>query len=144
MVNALIRLFVLGTVLGVAGCELPPPSGQSVSVVSSQQVLGRLEPVYNPPPGAHFRCVNTRRSVDIFRIPGDVDSGLPTAFAPVATLGYRRGDWLEVVSKTGLIGWIFLPVEQPMSQNDFIRYCHVYQDAQGRIVFDYKFWNTQF
>jgi hypothetical protein len=144
MVKVLIRLSVLGAALGLGGCELPPSSNQPVSVVSSNEVLGRLEPVYNPPPGAHFRCVNTLRSVEMFRIPGDVQSGLPTAFAPVATLGYRRGDWLEVVSKTGLIGWIFLPTEPPMSRNDFIRYCHVYQDAQGRIVFDYKFWNTQF
>lgn len=144
MVRTLARLLILGPVLWLGGCTLPHPSGQSLSVISSQHVLGRLEPIYNPPPGAHFRCVNTLRSVEMFRIPGDVDSGLPTAFAPVATLGYRRGDWLEVVSKTGLIGWIFLPGEPPMSQNDFIRYCHVHQDARGRIVFDYKFWNTQF
>jgi hypothetical protein len=145
MVKTVIcRMAILGAVAGLAGCTLPPPSGQAVSMISSQQVEGRVEPVYNPPPGTPFRCVNTRRSVDVFRIPGDVNTGLPTAFAPVATLGYRRGDWLEVVAKTGIIGWIFMPVEPPMSQNDFIRYCHVYQDAQGRIVFDYKFWNTQF
>jgi hypothetical protein len=87
--------------ISVAGYTLPPAGGQPVTGVAATNVLGRLEPVYNPQPGTHFRCVNTRRSVGLFRIPGDVDSGLPTAFAPIATLGYRRGDWLEVVAKTG-------------------------------------------
>jgi len=57
MVKIFIPLAILGTVLGLGGCTLPPPSGQSVSVISSRQVFGRVEPVYNPPPGTPFRCV---------------------------------------------------------------------------------------
>lgn len=144
MVKTFTYLVVLGATFGLAGCTLPPPSGQSASLISNQQIYDRVEPVYNPPPGTPFRCVNTGRVVSMVQIPGDLNTSLPTAFAPVATLGYRRGDWLEVVSRTGVIGWMFLPIEAPMSQNDFMRYCRVRQDAQGRIVFDYKFWNTQF
>lgn len=145
MVKAVIgRVVILVAIVGLVGCTLPPPSGQSVSVISSQQVFGRVEPVYNPPPGTPFRCVEDGLSVTMSRVPGDLNTPLPVTDSPLATLGYRRGDWLEVVARTGVIGWIYLPVEKPISQSKIIKWCRVYQDAQGRLVFDYKYWPYQF
>ena len=55
-------------------------------------------------------------------------------------MGARRGDWLLIVTWTGVIGWVYQPHEIPTSEspNHWIRYCNVHQDAQGRIVFH---WN---
>ena len=79
MVKPLIRLVILGTVLGLAGCVLPPPSGQSISGISSQQVFGRVEPVYNPPPGTPFRCIEDGCTVMMSQISGDLNTSLKAA-----------------------------------------------------------------
>jgi hypothetical protein len=52
-------------------------------------------------------------------------------------MGNRRGDWLLIVTRTGAIGWTYDPHEQTFSQDCPGMWCHVYQDAQGRIVFKY-------
>ena len=119
----------------LAGCTLPVP--QTVSVAAANTTFGSLVPVYNPPPNTPFRCIGAGDVVTLDRVPGDLNTPLPQTSSPVATMGNRRGDWLLVVTRTGEIGWIYDPHEELFSQEYPGMWCHVYQDAQGRIVFKY-------
>ena len=126
---------VAAAMIGLAGCTLPPPQG--VTVAAANTTFGSLVPVYNPPPNTPFRCVGAGDVVTMYRIPGDLNTPLPPTSSPVATMGNRRGDWLLIVTRMGAIGWTYDPHEQTFSQEYPGMWCHVYQDAQGRIVFKY-------
>lgn len=136
MVNSFKLCLAVATVgaVGLAGCTLPPPQPVSTSI-SATTTVGSLEPVYNPPPGTPFRCIGAGNVILLYQVPGDPDAPRSATDSPVATLGNRRGDWLLVVTRAGAIGWIYDPHEESYSQEYPGRWCHVYQDAQGRIVF---------
>lgn len=123
--------------IGLAGCTLPPT--EPVSVAAANTTLGSLVPVYNPPPGTPFRCVGAGDVILLYQVPGDPDSPRTPTDSSFATMGNRRGDWLLVVTRAGAIGWIYDPHEESYSQEYPGRWCHVYQDAQGRIVFKGSF-----
>lgn len=134
MTRGLLRHIAAASVLGgLTGCVMPPQPTTTTSVFVTD--YGSLTPVYNPPPGTPFRCVDIGASADVFQVPGDRRSRLGSFFGPAATMGARRGDWLLIVTRTGAIGWVYLPREPPISQSTWINYCSVHQDAQGRIVF---------
>ncbi|MDE1907168.1 MAG: hypothetical protein KGH75_12040 [Rhodospirillales bacterium] len=106
-----------------------------------ENIQGSLTPVYNPPPGTPFRCTYVGESTPIFSQPGDIGhNGEGYVTSPVATMGNRRGDWLLVVTRTGVIGWVYQPHEIPIAEapGHPIAYCHVHQDAAGRIVFNWR------
>jgi hypothetical protein len=124
---------IAAAMIELAGCTLPPAQG--VTVAAANTTFGSLVPVYNPPPNTPFRCVGAGDVVTLYRIPGDLNTPLPPTSSPVATMGNRRGDWLLIVTRTGAIGWTYDPHEQTFSQEYPGMWCHVYQDAQGRIVF---------
>lgn len=124
--------------LALAGCALRPPQAVSTSASSISPTFGSLEPVYNPSPNTPFRCIGAGDVVTPDRVPGDVNTPLSQSNSPVATMGNRRGDWLLIVTRTGEIGWIYDPHEMSFSQEYPGSWCHVYQDAQGRIVFKYR------
>jgi hypothetical protein len=136
MVNSFKLCLAVATVgaVGLAGCTLPPPQPVSTSI-SATTTVGSLEPVYNPPPGTPFRCIGAGNVILLYQVPGDPDAPRSPTDSPVATLGNRRGDWLLVVTRAGAIGWIYDPHEESYSQEYPGRWCHVYQDARGRIVF---------
>jgi hypothetical protein len=119
-------------VIMMAGCTIPADQPAIVGVVNN--TLGSVVPVYNPPPNTPFQCVWAGDVVTPMSVPGDVNTPLPIATSPVATLGNRRGDWLLIVTRTGEIGWIFDP-NRTVSETHPGMTCHVYQDAQGRLVF---------
>ena len=104
------------------------------------RIIGSVEPVYNPPANTPFRCIGAGDVITMYSVPGDPLAlpRLPIATAPVATMGNRRGDWLLVVTHTGEIGWILEPQEESYAQEYPGQWCHVHQNAEGRIVFDYK------
>jgi hypothetical protein len=90
-------------------------------------------------PGTPFHCTYVGDEAPMFSVPGDIGhNGIGLAESPVATMGNRRGDWLLIVTRTGVIGWVLAAHEMPVSQSHWIQYCHVHQDAQGRIVFNWK------
>jgi hypothetical protein len=137
------RLLSLPLLAVLAGCVMPPQSGTTIQTTTTMVgiPLGSLTPVYNPPPGTPFHCTYVGDEEPMFSIPGDIGhNGIGLAESPVATMGNRRGDWLLIVTRTGVIGWVEQPHEIPISQspNHWIEYCHVHQDAQGRIVFNWK------
>lgn len=138
MVNCDTRRLALAilSAVALAGCTLPPSQFTSTSV-STTTAMGKLEPVYNPPPNTPFRCIGAGDVVTLDQVPGDVYTPLPQSTSPVATMGNRRGDWLLVVTRTGEIGWVDDPHEMSLSQEYPGSWCHVYQDPQGRIVFKY-------
>jgi hypothetical protein len=130
---------------GLAGCTMVP-TNQPVSVAPEYTTIGSVVPVYNPPPNTPFHCVGTPAAITLFGIPGD-PLGYPRlgiTTAPVATMGNRRGDWLLVVTHTGEIGWLDDRHEESYEQVNPGQWCHVHQDAQGRIVFDYQFVHGSF
>jgi hypothetical protein len=134
------RLAIAAAVMvGLAGCTTFP-SNQPVSVPLTQTTIGSVVPVYNPPPNTPFRCIGAGDAITMFSVPGDPNAlpRLPIATPPVATMGNRRGDWLLVVTHTGEIGWIDEAQEESFSQEYPGQWCHVHQDAEGRIVFDYQ------
>jgi hypothetical protein len=122
-------------VIEISSCALPP--AQTASVSAANTTFGSLVPIYNPPPNTPFRCVGAGDVVTLYRVPGDLNTPLPATSSPVATMGNRRGDWLLIVTRTGVIGWTYDPHEQSFSQEYPGMWCHVYQDVQGRIVFKY-------
>ncbi|MCB8877422.1 hypothetical protein [Acidisoma silvae] len=137
------RLLSISILAGLAGCVMPPQSSTltETSMEVSGNMLGSLTPVYTPPAGTPFRCTYIGPNAPIFSVPGDIGrNGLGYAWSPVATMGARRGDWLLVVTRTGVIGWVYQPHEVPTSESPghWIRYCNVHQDEQGRIVFHWK------
>ena len=102
------RLLSIAILTGVAGCVMPQQPGTTTetSMVVMGNTLGSLTPVYTPPPGTPFRCTYIGPNTPIFSVPGDIGrNGLGYALSPVATMGARRGDWLLVVTRTGVIGW---------------------------------------
>jgi hypothetical protein len=139
MTNAAARglASAAAAVFALADCTLLP-SAQPVFVAPADTTIGSVVPVYNPPPNTPFHCVGTPVAITLFNIPDDPNDPLPITTAPVATMGNRRGDWLLVVTHTGEIGWLDDPQEESYAQEYPGRWCHVHQDAQGRIVFDYK------
>lgn len=135
MIRGLLKAIIAASILGgLAGCVMPPQL-KAITTTRSVGYLGSVTPVYNPPPGTKFRCVDIGLSADVYRVPGDRDARIGNFFGPAATLGARRGDWLLVVTRTGVIGWVYLPHETPISESRWVNYCSVHQDAQGRIVF---------
>jgi hypothetical protein len=139
MINRGTRGWASAAAVGIAlaGCTALP-STQPVSVTPAYTTLGSVVPVYNPPPNTPFHCVGTPVAITLFKIPGDPDDPLPITTAPVVTMGNRRGDWLLVVTHTGEIGWLDEPHEESYTEMYPGQWCHVHQDAEGRIVFDYK------
>ena len=131
-------------IFGLAGCVMPPQSQTSETVTT--MTYGAVTPVYIPPPGTPFRCVDfgAPNSADLYQVPGDSRTRTGTFFGPGATMGARRGDWLLIVTRTGAIGWIYLPHEHPMSQSTEVISCSVHQDAEGRIVFHTKLVGREF
>jgi hypothetical protein len=126
---------VAAAMIGLAGCTILPPQG--VTVAPANTTFGSLVPVYNPPPNAPLRCVAVGDLVTSFRVPGDLKTPLPTTSSPFATMGNRRGVWLLIVTRAGVIGWTYDPHERSFSPEYPGMWCHVYQDAQGRIVFNH-------
>jgi len=125
--------------IGLAGCTIPPAPSQLASQPLTYTQIGSVVPVYNPPPNTPWRCVGSPVAVALFGVPGDPD-GYPRigiVDGPFATMGNRRGDFLLVVSHKGVIGWFDDPHEESFSQYYPGMWCHVHQDAQGRIVFTY-------
>ena len=139
MINRATRGLASAAAVGIAlaGCTALP-STQPVSVTPAYTTLGSVVPVYNPPPNTPFHCVGTPVAITLFNIPGDPDDPLPITTAPVATMGNRRGDWLLVVTHSGEIGWLDEPHEESYTEMYPGQWCNVHQDAEGRIVFDYK------
>jgi hypothetical protein len=125
--------------LGLAGCTMVP-TDQPVSVAPAYQTEGSVVPVYNPPPNTPFHCVGTPVAISLFGVPSDPFAYPRPAITtgPVATMGNRRGDWLLVVTHSGEIGWLDDPHEQTYEQVNPGGWCHVRQDAEGRIVFNYN------
>ncbi len=119
---------------GLSGCVMPQQL-EATTTTQSVDNIGSLTPVYNPPPGTKFRCVDIGLSADVYQVPGDRFARIGNFFGPAATLGARRGDWLLIVTRTGIIGWVYLPHETPISESHWVNYCYVHQDAKGRIVF---------
>ena len=146
MVNSITRRLAVAVVgaVGLAGCMLPPPQPVSTSMSAPSTTVGSLEPVYNPPSNTPFRCIWAGTDIVIDRVPGDPTTQLTETSSPVATMGNRRGDWLLIVSRAGNIGWIYDPHEMSVSQAHPRWWCHVHQNAQGAIVFDYYGTNASF
>jgi hypothetical protein len=144
MTLLLKRVASLCAMGSLVGCVMPSQTQTAVSVPLMQNTLGRVTPVYNPPPGTPFRCVDLGASASLFKVPGDPSSGIGLVYSPVATMGNRRGDWLLVVSRTGIIGWALLPHETPIGQSKWVISCRVYQDAGGRLVFHSNVGNGTF
>jgi hypothetical protein len=131
-----IAVIVAAAMIGICSCTVQ--TYQPVSVPLGYTPLGSVLPVYNPPPNTPFHCIGVGSAVTLASIPGDPAAPLPMSTEPVATMGNRRGDWLLVVTHTGEIGWMYDPKEESYSQVHPGQWCHVYQDAQGRIVFHYQ------
>ncbi|OYV51271.1 MAG: hypothetical protein B7Z77_04205 [Acidocella sp. 20-58-15] len=142
-VDAPPLVIALAMMIGLAGCTTVL-SDHPVSVPLTQTTIGSVEPVYNPPPNTPFRCVGTPTAITLSSVPGDPNTPLPAATAPVATMGNRRGDWLLIVTHTGEVGWFYDPQEESFAQEYPGMGCHVHQDAEGRIVFDYKLTHGSF
>lgn len=138
MINRLTRVLlnVAASMITLAGCTTIP-STETVSVSPAYPTLGSVVPVYNPPPNTPFHCIGTPVAISLFKIPGDLNDPLPITTGPVATMGNRRGDWLLVVTHTGEIGWLYERHEESYTEMYPGQWCHVHQDAQGRIVFHY-------
>jgi hypothetical protein len=141
-----VRLLLISVVAGLAGCAMPPQgqttSQTSMTLMEDAEVReGSVAPAYNPPAGTPFHCTYIGFSAPLFSVPGDIgENGLGYAMSPVSTMGNRRGDWLLVVTRTGVIGWVYQPQEVSIAEapGHPIRYCHVHQDAEGRIVFNWS------
>lgn len=131
-------LAAVSVLLSVSACAMQSGLPAEQGVNYGYEPIGRLTPVYLAPPGTPFRCVAAGGAVDMYEIPGNGHTRIQTTGSPLATLGNRRGDWLQVVARNGVIGWIYVPQEMPFSQAyPPGSWCHVYQDADGRIVFRY-------
>ena len=104
MIKGLLQgIFAASVLGGLAGCVMPQQS-EKTTTTQSVDNIGSVTPVYNPPPGTPFRCVDIGLSADVYKVPGDRDARIGNFFGPAATLGARRGDWLLVVTRTGVIG----------------------------------------
>jgi hypothetical protein len=135
MIRGLLKAIIAASVLGGLGGCVMPQQLQATTTTQPVDYIGSLTPVYNPPPGTPFRCVDTGSDSDLYQVPGYRLSRIDSFTGPAATLGARRGDWLLIVTRTGLIGWVYLPHENPISESRYANHCSVHQDAQGRIVF---------
>jgi hypothetical protein len=134
----LTRVLALLALAALSACATMEEQETTQGVSYGYEPIGRLTPVYHAPAGTSFRCVAAGGAVDMYEIPGNGHTRIQTTGSPLATLGNRRGDWLQVVARNGMIGWIYLPQETPFAQAyPPGSWCHVYQDADGRIVFRY-------